>query len=114
MKNMPFSCVFCAEILGFLPITLPLSFYLPVPLRSAALRKDKNIVHPGLKLLNRGRTLDEIWDLELSTATIDENLSFQPLAEQTSAAVLPQQLLELGLTRLGTRATVNSGLRCGF
>jgi hypothetical protein len=112
MKNMPFSCAFHVEMPRLLPVKPSLSSYLPTPLRGDVLRK--NTMHPGPKCLSRGRTLDAIRNSELNTATIDKGLSFQPLVEKTSAAVLPQKLLELGLTMLGNHVTVNSSLRGSF
>jgi hypothetical protein len=112
MKNLSFSCAFCMEIPELLPAKSSLSSYLPVALRGDLLRR--NGTHSVLESPARSKTSGKIWNLESNTATIDEGLSFQPSVEKTSAAILHQQLLELGATMSGTHIAVNNGLGWGF
>jgi hypothetical protein len=112
MKNLSFSCAFCVEISGLLPAKPSLSSYLPVALRGDLLRK--NTTHSVLESPARSKTLGKTWNLESNTPTIDKGLGSQPSAEKTSAAILHQQLLELGSTISGTHVAVNNGLGWGF
>jgi hypothetical protein len=112
MKNLSFSCAFRVEIPELLPAKSSLSSYLPVALRGDLLRKNTN--RSVLESPARSKTLGKTWNLGSNTAKIDEGLSFQPSVEKTSAAILHQELLDLGPTMSGTHAAGNIGLRWDF